>query len=469
MRGREAGHRPDSLTVLFASGDTGTPLPPSPAGAPTPMPRPPFAPLSTSRAWRRPGRAGLAALGLGLTLLAGAACGKRGAPLAPLPRVPAAVQTFAALRRGDAVELTVLVPASNAAGDQPGDIGRVEVYALTAVAAPRLETGRIPGGAVLVASSPVRRPLPPAPPLPAGTPPVPLPPGVDQGASVAFSETLTPAALRATETPVVRGASEDPTVPGPIVFERPELVLKRHYMAAAVSRGGRRGAWSTVRSVPVAPPSGAPSAPVLTYDATGYHLTWTPAPDAWQAPPPAVDLLESRPLGTVRPPTRYNVYAADAAGTPSGAPLASESVAAPAFDVAGVTFDAERCFVVRGVDTFDGVAIEGPASPPGCETARDTFPPPAPTALEAVGGAGVISLIWEGVEAPDLAGYLVLRGEAGGEPGTVLTPAPITARSFEDKQVTPGTRYVYVVVAIDSATPANRSAPSNRAEEVARQ
>ncbi len=113
--------------------------------------------------------------------------------------------------------------------------------------------------------------------------------------------------------------------------------------------------------------------------------------------------------------------------------------------------------------------LKGPASAPGCVTARDTFAPAAPTALEAVGGAGVISLIWEGVEAADLAGYVVLRGEAGAEPTTVLTPTPISARSFEDRQVTPGVRYSYVVVAVDSATPGNRSAPSNRADETARQ
>ncbi len=102
-------------------------------------------------------------------------------------------------------------------------------------------------------------------------------------------------------------------------------------------------------------------------------------------------------------------------------------------------------------------------------TAVDTFAPAAPTALAAVGGAGVVSLIWEGVEAADLAGYLVFRGVAGSEPTTLLTPSPIAARSFEDRDVTPGTRYVYVVVAVDSATPANRSGPSNQAEETARQ
>ena len=116
-----------------------------------------------------------------------------------------------------------------------------------------------------------------------------------------------------------------------------------------------------------------------------------------------------------------------------------------------------------------GTLVEGPPSAPACITPVDTFAPAAPTALEAVGGAGVISLIWEAVEASDLAGYLVLRGEATGEPTTPLTAAPIGDTSFEDRTVTPGVRYVYVVVAVDSATPANRSAPSNRAEETARQ
>ncbi|MEZ5421421.1 MAG: hypothetical protein R2708_29345, partial [Vicinamibacterales bacterium] len=107
-------------------------------------------------------------------------CGRRGAPLPPLPRIPAAVETFSAARRGDVVELSLVVPASNASGDQPGDIAAVEVYAVTAAAAPALPEGRAPDDWTLVASSPVRRPVPPAPAR-EGVAPLPLPPGVDQG------------------------------------------------------------------------------------------------------------------------------------------------------------------------------------------------------------------------------------------------------------------------------------------------
>lgn len=428
-------------------------------------------PLPEAAPWR-PGAAWTGAV-IALALLA-PACGRRGAPLPPLPRIPAAVETFSAVRRGDVVDLSLVVPSANAGGDTPGDIAAVEVYAVTAITPPRLESGVVPPGLVRVASSPVRRPLPPPPPddEKAARAPMPAAPGLDQGATAAFREVLSAEATRAVEVPAPAAAAVPGALPDtarPLVFVDEGQRLKRHYVAVAVSRRGRRGAWSSVRSVPVAPPSGAPSAPAIAYDATAYTLTWTPAPDARVAAPTADGVLESRPLEPQPPATRYLVYETDPAGVATGEPVTAEPVATPTATVSGVSFGRARCFVVRGVDTLDGVTVEGPASAPACAEARDTFAPPAPTALEAVGGAGVISLIWEGVEAADLAGYLVLRGVAGGEPVTLLTPEPIPARSFEDRTVTAGTRYVYVVVAVDSATPANRSAPSNRAEETARQ
>jgi len=408
-----------------------------------------------------------------------AGCGKRGAPLPPLPRVPAAVAEWSVLRSDETVALTLVVPAANVSGDTPGDVAAVEIYAVTAERPPTLEAGRVPAGAVLVTTIRVRRPLPPVPAsAPPGVPTLPREPGSDQGERVTVRERLTPE-LRVT-TPVLptaherRGADGTAALPHPVVFVPAGAQLKRHYIAVAVSRRGARSAWSAVRSVPVGAVSGAPSQPRLTYDAATVSLSWTPARDARLVPAAAGDLLESRALGPVPTPTRYHVYtaanaAADPAAIEPSARLTAEPLAATTVSAPGVTFGQARCFVVRGVDTLDGVDVEGPASPVGCVTPIDSFPPPSPTALEAVGGAGVVSLIWEGVEAPDLAGYLVLRGVAGGEPTTVVTPDPISGTSFEDRTVTPGTRYVYVVVAIDSATPPNRSAPSNRAEETARQ
>jgi hypothetical protein len=61
-----------------------------------------------------------------------------------------------------------------------------------------------------------------------------------------------------------------------------------------------------------------------------------------------------------------------------------------------------------------------------------------------------------------------LRGEAPGETLQPLTPAPIAGTSFEDKTVKADVRYVYAIVAVDKATPPNRSAPSPRVEETAR-
>ena len=105
---------------------------------------------------------------------------------------------------------------------------------------------------------------------------------------------------------------------------------------------------------------------------------------------------------------------------------------------------------------------------PVCVTPRDTFPPAAPKALSVVAGDGTMRLSWDANSEPDLAGYLVLRGEAPGETLQPLASAPMAGTSFEDKTVKPGVRYVYAIVAVDKATPPNRSAPSPRVEETAR-
>ncbi len=89
-----------------------------------------------------------------LLVCAGVACGKKGPPLAPFVRVPAAVATIAPQRVGNDVYVSFTVPDTNVDGQKPADIGAVEVYAVTSDRPPATEEQR--EMATLVATLPVR-------------------------------------------------------------------------------------------------------------------------------------------------------------------------------------------------------------------------------------------------------------------------------------------------------------------------
>jgi hypothetical protein len=412
------------------------------------------------------------ALVLGVAALAGG-CGKKGPPLAPLLRLPAQITDLRVHRAGEDVYLRFTAPASNVEGERPADLARVEAYAVTAVRPPVVadaEDGDLRRIATLVASAPVQPPLPPEAEGGAALP------GAQQGGEVLLQERLGPQA----RVPVtLRGdvrsdAAADAPAARPLVAPG-RGDLRRYYFVVGINRSGRPGPPSVLVEAPLGPVSGPPSAPTITYTATELEITWTPPADARVAVEPAEGLLPSRPLAPPPPPTRYNVYLATASGESSrpGEPLNPEPVSAPRFEEPEVRFGVERCFVVRPVDVLAGLDVEGPASPPGCETPRDTFPPAAPAALAAVANEGAISLIWEPGSDADLAGYLVLRGEVredgAGDRLEAITPEPIRENTFRDTTVQPGVRYVYAVMAVDTAMPPNTSPLSNRVEETARE
>jgi fibronectin type 3 domain-containing protein len=149
------------------------------------------------------------------------------------------------------------------------------------------------------------------------------------------------------------------------------------------------------------------------------------------------------------------------------APLNGAPVAVTQYERAGVTFGKEECFEVRSVLRVGTVDLESEPVPI-CVTPRDTFPPAEPKGLSVVAGDGTMKLSWDANAEADLAGYLVLRGEAPSETLQPLASAPLSGTSFEDKTVKPGVRYVYAVAAVDKATPPNTSKPSPRVEETAR-
>jgi hypothetical protein len=128
----------------------------------------------------------------------------------------------------------------------------------------------------------------------------------------------------------------------------------------------------------------------------------------------------------------------------------------------------DRCYTVRTVQIVGQITVESAATAPVCVKTVDTFPPAAPKNLQAVASEGTISLIWDSNSEADLAGYIVLRGPAGSDKLVALTPTPIKETTYRDTKVKAGVRYVYAVVAVDTATPQNISAQSNRVEETGR-
>jgi hypothetical protein len=408
-----------------------------------------------------------------------AGCGKKGAPLPPLLRIPAAVGDAAVVRVENDVYVRFTVPTANADGVTPADIARVEVYAITANRPPTAQDDAddLRELSTLVGTEAVRRPLPPLPPPASGepqTPALPLAPGVDQGSEVVVAETLAaqmyePVVLPEPFARRTEEAVEDP-LPGPVVAPAAAAVPTRYYYAVGVSPSGRYGPTGPILPVPLGTTSGAPRVTELTHDATNITIRWTPPADArGVGVEPVAGALPAKPIFPTPPPTTYDVYEVPAANQTPAMPTPLTPAPVGALQLARPirSFGVEQCFYVRSVDIINGYHVRGPASPPMCVTPKDTFAPTPPKSLAAVATESAINLIWEPSESADLAGYIVLRSRL---PDDTLQPAmetPITATTFVDKGVRPGVTYGYVVIAVDTA--GNRSEPSNRVEETARQ
>jgi hypothetical protein len=415
-----------------------------------------------------------------------AGCGKKGAPLPPLARVPVAPIKPAAVRVGDDVYLSFGVPAANTSGQTPADISSIAMYAFTGTAPP--EAAEATKVAVKIGSYAVVPPLPPAAPAREGEPatPVPATAGFVQGMTAIVREVLTPEALVPTAKNVARPPSnaEAPEayyepVSGPAMAPSDATLLKRFYVLVAEGERNRASTPTAPVFVPLREASPPPIDLQIEYTEKAITLKWVPSPAAHLPPAPAVDktLLAAKPLTPPPPATKYHVFEAprnpeparDAYQLQLPTPLTSAPVDGAEVAIPGpIKYGAERCFVVRSVDTIAAAVTLGRASEPGCVTPRDTFPPAAPQRLAAIAGINVINLIWEPNAEPDLAGYIVLRGTAPGDTLQAITPTPIRETTYRDQSVRPDERYVYAVVAVDNANPQNVSGQSNRVEESSR-
>lgn len=513
-----------------------------------------------------------------LAALVTTACGKKGPPLPPFARAPAAPAEATARRLGGRVEIRFSVPTVDLDGQRPAHLDRVEVWAFTGQVTDPILFMKY---ATLVGTVPVRRPPPPPPDVEEGksAPPPPPPstePGLDQGQPALVVDELTPDTLAPVVVPELeeeqaRGEAlrlKRLAEQGPPRLTPPDMgtplppPLMRYYVVLG-RNGGRRGALTQRLAVALRPAPPAPPQPTSTVAENYVELTWTappglpkpvhkgtalpsktpavapgtrgipPGPGATRVPgaappaaPPADDedaAAPSPPVAPPAPPATPPVVApvapgeaaVPAAAAVAGQPAAptvlnsrslagfpSSTVSYSIYEVASpqqaapaplqpgevpplprratltpvVTtswrdekpdFGAVRCYVISTVVTA-GTAVESDPSPAACVSPTDVFPPNAPRSLAAVASEGAISLIWDANTEPDLAGYIVLRGLATGATMRPLMTEPIKETTYRDTTVRPGVRYVYTVVAVDTATPQNVSTQSNRVEETAR-
>jgi predicted small lipoprotein YifL len=348
--------------------------------------------------------------------LALAACGRRGPPIPPERRLPAAVSDLAATVVSDGVRLTWTLPRIRVDRSPVKELARAEVYR-------RLEEAG--------ATEPPRPAVVSFGGLFGG--PTELP-GFERVANITLKEPkpaeLTGSAVTYTDAQGV-------------------AVGRRYtYVVIAVDDQGRPSPPSNRVAVAVAALPKPVTGLVARPGDREVRLTWT-APTS---------LADGSPIteGLV-----YNVFRTTSAEVRPTRPLNPEPIATPSYLDLGAQNDTTYFYSVQTL-----LGRRGPASPPSeivSATPDDQTPPAQPRSLAAVVAGATVRLAWEAVSDPDLAGYYVYRSTTPGRGYEKLTERPTAASTFVDAQIRAGQTYYYIVTAVDRSRRGNESVPSAEA------
>jgi hypothetical protein len=353
----------------------------------------------------------LAAL-LSTAVLAG--CGAPGAPLPPSLELPKPVADLRAVRKGDKVHLSWMVPTETTDGQSVRHWGPTQICRSLALMS---ECGVAVGE----------------------TPP---PSTTDQPKPVS-----PPAKMRASYTDTLSRdlQQKDPT--GMVT-----------YGVSVLNESGRSAGLSNQVRISAAPTLPPPSDFRAEVTADGVVVIWTAI-----APPPELPQLRHT----------YRVYRRQEGSTSDTAIGEVQLPAAPTAQFVDQNFEWGKTYYYHAtVVTFvsqEGKAeleVEGDDTPTVKVFADDIFPPAVPTGLQAVfsgeGQQPFIDLIWApGLEA-DLAGYNIYRREENGQ-AVKLNTELVKMPAYRDTAVQSGKTYIYSVSAVDVRN--NESARSEEASE----
>jgi hypothetical protein len=346
------------------------------------------------------------------------ACGKRGDPHPPVPIIPKATTDLLVAQRGPKVLLSWSYPSMTTAGKSMTGIRRVVVWR-SVEELPVSQPPHEPGEAIqLFSKIPT---LPPAQFLK-------LRNRVDSIEGANLPAATTGARLTYEDTPPFHTTDGRPTrVTYAVVTE-------------GTTANGDLSNLATI--VPLEVPV-APAALAAVARREGVILTWT-------APDTAIS-------GAKKPPIAgYNVYR-----FPHNQPADEFATPVNTSPVTSATFTdnppyGPHDYFVTALAATGPPRIESDPSSVVSVTFKDLVPPPPPTGLTALVETAGVRLVWDPVDAPDMAGYKVYRTEGSGieqlhSVGTIpLTPIQLlTATNYRDTNVNRGISYYYEVVSVD--------------------
>jgi len=308
-------------------------------------------------------------------------------------------------------------------------------------------------------------PAPTATPVPAPTSTAPATPAPPVPPAVADAGLPQPVALFAKIPPIGIApfnrlkeridAIEESALPGAtegakLTYEdAPELQTKDGHPVrvdyAVVTEG--LAARSDLSNIAAIVPLDVPVPPgdvVATAKPEGVVLTWT-------APAQTISGAEKPKL------FGYNVYRVNPGDVPgdSDNPLNSAPLQEGTYtDVPSYgTFQ----YHVTAVASPFAPRVESDPSAAATATFKDLLPPPTPGGLNALVEPHAVQLVWDAVEAGDLAGYKIYRTEGSGIEKLVpvatiaLTKDPITVTTFRDTTINVGISYYYEVASVDKS------------------
>lgn len=355
-----------------------------------------------------------------LVVLLVIACGKRGDPQPPVPVIPKATSDLVVAQRADKIVLTWSYPSLTTAGRSLLGLRRIVVYRFSEE----------------------------APPQPGVPDPILQFKGVPTLAPAQFAKLATRIeSMESANLPAATvGAKLTFTDPAPFtsVSGRP----RRHTYAVVTEGVTAKGDFSNLATIVPLDVAVPPATLKAIAIAEGVTLEW---------PAPSVSVTGSRPPVLIG----YNVYRTT--GEEASADLSSPLNATP---TTATTFtDAppygEHQYRVTAVASSGPPRIESLPSPPATANFRDLVPPPSPANVSELVETRLVRLVWDAVDAPDLAGYNIYRYE--GTARLKMTPiGALKTTFFGDESPSPGITYTYAVTAIDSngnESPETKSQP----------